>query len=279
MAKSKKKSAPTLKELQTAAREMNKVMDLDPKIKIVKDSSKLIADMKKNGLPFVCPQEQDEYTERTWAVLLELGCKPENNEDCDEAAEDDEVDTTGTDEEEVEDSDDEDSDDEDEDSDDEDEDSDDEDDEDEDSDDEDEDEEDLATLVSKTKKLDDLKDIIDHHDEFKKLRKKAKSAKGLDGQKALRAAMIKIVGKPEKAAKKKVNRGPSPYGTAVELMCADPDQSKESLLKGLTKAGIDTDAGKAGIQTAWGSVRKIVGLLRDNGLMKAPAKPKKSKKK
>lgn len=80
----------------------------------------------------------------------------------------------------------------------------------------------------------------------------------------------------EKPAKKGVikekkvvkEKSPSPYGTAVEVMCTDPDMKLEELIKKLQKKGIDTVAGKSAVQTGFGVVRKITSLLRENGLMK-----------
>jgi outer membrane biosynthesis protein TonB len=77
--------------------------------------------------------------------------------------------------------------------------------------------------------------------------------------------------KPKKNPHVKVKepKGPSAYGTAIELMCKTPDQSIEDLKKGLEKKGIKvTTSNISAIRTAFGTVRKIVSLLRENKLMK-----------
>lgn len=74
--------------------------------------------------------------------------------------------------------------------------------------------------------------------------------------------------KVKKEKKEKVERGPSAYGTSVEIMCKDPKTTKESLFKQLTKKGIDIEAGKSGILTGFSVVQKIVSLLKANGHMK-----------
>ena len=70
-----------------------------------------------------------------------------------------------------------------------------------------------------------------------------------------------------KEKKEKIPSTPSPYGTTVILLCADPDMDFATLKKALVKKGIDTKAGESGIRTGFGVVRKIVGLLKQNGLM------------
>jgi hypothetical protein len=75
--------------------------------------------------------------------------------------------------------------------------------------------------------------------------------------------------KEKKAAKPvKAVKGPSPYGTAVEVMCTNPDQSVTDLINALKKKKIDVEVGLSAIRTGYGSVRKIVSLLRANKLMK-----------
>ena len=72
--------------------------------------------------------------------------------------------------------------------------------------------------------------------------------------------------KPKKKAKAaKGPKGASAYGTALDILCKDPDASKEKLNKALAKKGIEPGAGT---NTAYSSVRSIVKRLRDNDLMK-----------
>lgn len=75
----------------------------------------------------------------------------------------------------------------------------------------------------------------------------------------------KPVSPPRKREPKE--RVPSAYGTSVEIMCGDPDMSMEKLVKELQKLGIDTKAGKSAVNTGYGVVRKVVSILRKNGLM------------
>ena len=56
--------------------------------------------------------------------------------------------------------------------------------------------------------------------------------------------------KAAKAAAKpapKKERKPSPYGTTVEILCTNPDMSKEELIKKLKARKIDIESGKAAI--------------------------------
>lgn len=137
--------------------------------------------------------------------------------------------------------------------------------------------------------LNDLKDIANEYDEFKSMRKELGTYKN---KPSLMSAMLnKLKGgtakkkeeenddtpkkdKKEKAApakkekKEKEERAPSAYGTSVDIMCTDPDMTFEALTKKLQKKGIDTEAGAAAIRTGFGTVRKVVSLLRENDLMK-----------
>jgi len=90
----------------------------------------------------------------------------------------------------------------------------------------------------------------------------------VEEEKPVKKAGKAVAVKEPKAKKEKKERQPSPYGTAVEIMCKDYTTSKESLYKQLTKKGIDIEAGKAGILTAHSVVQKIVSLLRENNHIK-----------
>ncbi len=68
--------------------------------------------------------------------------------------------------------------------------------------------------------------------------------------------------KPKKEPKEKA---PSPFGTALEIMCKNPDMSSADLIASIQKAGFDPDDSKAAIRTAYSSVRKVVALLEANG--------------
>ena len=67
------------------------------------------------------------------------------------------------------------------------------------------------------------------------------------------------------SSKKKSKKTGSPYGTAVEIMCKNPDQSKDKLVKKMQKKGFEGDESAVG--TAYSCVRSIVSRLRANGLM------------
>ena len=66
---------------------------------------------------------------------------------------------------------------------------------------------------------------------------------------------------------KEVSGKVSPYGTAVDLMCKDPDMSKEKLIELCKKAGVNVESGKNAITTGYSAVRKVTSLLRKNKLM------------
>lgn len=76
--------------------------------------------------------------------------------------------------------------------------------------------------------------------------------------------------KEEKAPAKKPakDKGASAYGTAIDIMCANPDITLQDLYKKVEKAGIDTKSKKSAINTAYSGVRKVVSLLRKAGYMK-----------
>ena len=73
--------------------------------------------------------------------------------------------------------------------------------------------------------------------------------------------------KSTKSAPKK-ERKPSPYGTTVEIMCANPDMEKSELIKKLKARKIDVEAGASAITTGIAQTKKVVKLLRENGHLK-----------
>lgn len=60
----------------------------------------------------------------------------------------------------------------------------------------------------------------------------------------------------------------SPYGRSIEILATDPDMSSKDLRAQLEEEGIDIDAGKNGITTAFSQFGKVVKLLRKNKQMK-----------
>jgi hypothetical protein len=147
---------------------------------------------------------------------------------------------------------------------------------------------DLEDEINDAEKLNELKDICKGNDEFKMLRGILSKYKTADD---LRDGMLEVIEKlrekktedkptagtkkekEKKEEKKPIEKGKkkeakiSPYGSAVEVMCTDPEMTMEELVKRLLKKQVDVEAGKAAIRTARGVVRSIVGLLRKNKLM------------
>lgn len=74
--------------------------------------------------------------------------------------------------------------------------------------------------------------------------------------------------KKEKAPKVKKERSASAYGTAVELMCANTNMSLADLIAAVKAKGLNVDAGKSAITTAYSAVKKISGLLATHGWKK-----------
>jgi len=128
--------------------------------------------------------------------------------------------------------------------------------------------------AEETEKEDDAADAADDDEPEEKPVKKGKApakkpAKEEDDDddepKEEKKPAKKPVSPPRKREPKE--RVPSAYGTSVEIMCGDPDMSMEKLVKELQKLGIDTKAGKSAVNTGYGVVRKVVSILRKNGLM------------
>ena len=222
------------KALRTAAKEMNTVMELEPAIN-TKASVEVLTEKLKEAITFI-DAENDEFTESTQAVIDELSAPPAKGKG--KAAPKGKAKAAP-----VEEDDDDDDDAADEDADDE-------------ADDEDEDDEQEAPAPKAKGKV--------------APKGKAKAApveEDDDDDEDEEPAPKAIKGKAGKVAPKKKERGPSPYGTSIEICCANPAIKKEDLFKKLTKKGIDIAAGKAGILTAHSVVQKIVSELRKNGLM------------
>jgi len=72
---------------------------------------------------------------------------------------------------------------------------------------------------------------------------------------------------PEEDNKPRKVKVPSAYGTGVEIMCKDPDLKREQFLDCMKKQGFDPVENKGAVSTAYTTVRKVVSLLRRNGLM------------
>lgn len=66
----------------------------------------------------------------------------------------------------------------------------------------------------------------------------------------------------------KKQRPASPYGTTVEILCSNPDMTKDELLKKLKVRKIDTESGASAISTGIAQTKKVIRLLRENGLLK-----------
>ena len=72
---------------------------------------------------------------------------------------------------------------------------------------------------------------------------------------------------PENEKKSRKIKVPSAYGTGVEIMCKDPNLKREQFLECMKKQGFDPVENKGAVGTAYTTVRKVVSLLRRNGLM------------
>lgn len=72
--------------------------------------------------------------------------------------------------------------------------------------------------------------------------------------------------KKEKPAKKE-KKGPSAYGTAIQLMCKKPTMTMPALIKAVEKKGIDPVVSKGAINTGYNAVRKVYTLLKENGFI------------
>lgn len=126
---------------------------------------------------------------------------------------------------------------------------------------------DLPTLVSSTKKLGDLKEIIaEHKDVFKGI-KDLDSFKGLPGVKALKDAMIEIVGEPEKkekpkpAPKPKAKKAPkapriTKKSVVIEHLEKKGGATLDEMAAAITEAGVDPDT-ERNRKTALLWIRKI----------------------
>lgn len=71
-----------------------------------------------------------------------------------------------------------------------------------------------------------------------------------------------------KPKKEKTERGPSPYGTGVDLMCSNPDMDKDEYIKEMKKAGFTVEDNGSAMNTAYSAVKSIVGKLRAHKQMK-----------
>lgn len=73
--------------------------------------------------------------------------------------------------------------------------------------------------------------------------------------------------KEKKTAVKKEKKGPSAYGTAIQLMCKKPTMTMPALIKAVEKKGIDPVVSKGAINTGYNAVRKVYTLLKENGFI------------
>lgn len=140
----------------------------------------------------------------------------------------------------------------------------------------------LIAEVEATTKRSQLRHLVTEHDELEPLRDRLSKLRSF---KALKKAVLdhlnpepeddgedeapaeKKTAKKAAAKKPKKEKKPSPYGTAVELMCKEPELSKDELTKKLTEVGIDTSTKSAtnAISTGRAAVKKIYTLLKENG--------------
>lgn len=69
--------------------------------------------------------------------------------------------------------------------------------------------------------------------------------------------------KVPKEKKEKVEREPSAYGTALDIMCAHPDMTMDQLGARMKQKGFDVVAKKGAIGTAFSSVRTILAKVKE----------------
>lgn len=74
--------------------------------------------------------------------------------------------------------------------------------------------------------------------------------------------------KAQKPPKEKKEKTPSAYGTGIEIMCSNPDIAREAYITAMKEAGFTLETSAGAINTAYSSVRAIVGKLRQNKHMK-----------
>lgn len=116
------------------------------------------------------------------------------------------------------------------------------------------------TGINEAQKIWEEKGLVPK-DEEKELKKAAKQQ---DKKKGKQSSGAKTESTEKKAEKPKKEKAPSPYGTAIELVCQKPDITKEDLLKKAEKKGIDVEKGKSALLTGFNQARKIVSLLKQN---------------
>jgi hypothetical protein len=82
-----------------------------------------------------------------------------------------------------------------------------------------------------------------------------------------RAKKVQGILKEKGEKKEKDAPIPSFYGTAVEIMCTDPDMTFEVLKKKMSKKGFEFEDGKSAMRTAYSQARAIFRHLRANKLL------------
>lgn len=113
----------------------------------------------------------------------------------------------------------------------------------------------------------DAEDEDDEDEPAPPKKKSGKAEKSTKPEKAEKPAKPEKE-KKEKAPKVKKERSASAYGTAVELMCANTNMSLADLIAAVKAKGLNVDAGKSAITTAYSAVKKISGLLAAHGWKK-----------
>ncbi len=261
-------------KLQKAAKELNSVLGLDPKIKVVGLKEDALRAKVVEALGLV-DEDEDEISQESIDTFIELGIWPFAGEDGDDDEDEDEDDTE---------------------------------DEDEDEDEVDAEVEKIVAIIEKAagmapeKGIKLLRKAIAENPQFAGIAKKTTrvfavgelSTMMLDAlgvsQEEIEDddAPVAVSAKPVKGSKKETTPAPAPvkekapkaekapkgesgesaYGLTVALMCAAPDQTKDELVKKLKAAGIDVALKASAVNTGYTTIRKIVGLLRANKLMK-----------
>lgn len=221
-----------MKDLQEAAKELNEVLSLEPAIKVVGIKKVDLEAKLKEAAALIDPDE-DEITEETIATLTGLGVWPGEpaEDDGDEAAPPAPAKGKGK----------------------------------------GKDAPAPAKGKASAKKtpppVEDDEDGEDGEEDGDDEDAPAPPAKGKGKAKDVPAPPAKGKASPKKETPAK--KGPSAYGTAVELMCSNTHFTIKELTAAVAKKGVDVEGKSAALSTAYSAVKKISECLQANG-WKAP---------
>lgn len=236
-----------MKHLLAAVKELNKVLELDPPIPVIKAVPKLESELREVAEEIL---DTDEITEETFALLETLGCtfawrKPEEDEDLEEEdIVDDDEDLDELEDVELEDSDEED---------------------------EDEDEEEEEIPIPKKQSIKKKKPIPEpeYEEEDEDEEEDEEEDEFIEEEEELyqKERPKDLPRIPKKGRKKKIPSF-SAYGTALDILCKSPHLNLPELVLAVSKTGINVVHKTPAINTARSSFNRIFQLLKDNGFIK-----------